>query len=446
MQMRAAVIGGGPAGLAAAHELIAQGAQVHLFERSGRVGGLARSIHLWDESVDLGPHIMHGGDPAALALWGSVAGDMHHLPLRRAFWRKHQLLSYPPTPSGLVHELALPELLRCGSDYLAVRLHRRLQGEDARSWFTSRYGHRFYEVLLRGYVQKLWGDDGSGIDHSFLSGIVGVVSDGVKWTSRPPAFAYPSSGLSVAWKRLADRVAAHGAVHLDATVERVVVDRRGIAGLVVHGRMWPCEVIISTAPASALLRMMDGTPTHVSDAAANLRNRHMIVAHLLVESAHSLRHAWVFVDDGRLGVGRMSDSRFWKNQPRRRRGILTLEYWCGDGDSIWTATDAEIAARARDELRESDLLTGAIVHDVHVTRLPGALPVPKLGYLRQREVIDAHVRTVRGLHVAGRHGAFEFDSTLHSMAGGIAAARLAIRRRATRSSSLCDPAHAALRG
>ncbi len=51
-----AVIGAGPAGLTAAYALAKGGIDVEVFEAGNSVGGLARSIQLWGQSVDLGPH------------------------------------------------------------------------------------------------------------------------------------------------------------------------------------------------------------------------------------------------------------------------------------------------------------------------------------------------------------------------------------------------------
>ena len=65
--MKIAVIGAGPAGMTAAYELSKNlGKKVtalHVFEKGDRVGGLSKSIELWDQRVDLGPHRFFSHDP-----------------------------------------------------------------------------------------------------------------------------------------------------------------------------------------------------------------------------------------------------------------------------------------------------------------------------------------------------------------------------------------------
>ena len=54
---RVAVIGAGPGGLAAAARLIDADVDVEIFEASADLGGLARSLTLWDQPVELSAHI-----------------------------------------------------------------------------------------------------------------------------------------------------------------------------------------------------------------------------------------------------------------------------------------------------------------------------------------------------------------------------------------------------
>ena len=69
-----AVIGAGPAGLTAAHRLAKAGHPVTVYESSPFVGGLARSIELWDQIVDLGPHRFFSHDRRVNRLWLEIVG------------------------------------------------------------------------------------------------------------------------------------------------------------------------------------------------------------------------------------------------------------------------------------------------------------------------------------------------------------------------------------
>lgn len=73
--MRVAVIGGGWAGIAAAVELTAGGAQVTLFEAGRVLGGRARGVTIDGRRLDNGQHILLGAYCDTLALMRRVGAD-----------------------------------------------------------------------------------------------------------------------------------------------------------------------------------------------------------------------------------------------------------------------------------------------------------------------------------------------------------------------------------
>ena len=73
--MQVGIIGAGPAGLTTAYQLAKEGVEVDVFEASDAVGGMARSIELWEQRVDLGPHRFFSTDRRVNALWLEVIGD-----------------------------------------------------------------------------------------------------------------------------------------------------------------------------------------------------------------------------------------------------------------------------------------------------------------------------------------------------------------------------------
>ena len=58
--MKIAIIGAGPAGMTAAYQLSKELGKsvsaIDVYEKSAEVGGLSKSISLWEQRVDLGPH------------------------------------------------------------------------------------------------------------------------------------------------------------------------------------------------------------------------------------------------------------------------------------------------------------------------------------------------------------------------------------------------------
>src|SRR2546430_5670283 len=92
-----AVIGAGPAGLAAAYQLSKKGGEVPVFEASGAVGGLARTIDLWGQKVDPGPHPFFSSDTRVNKAWLEIIAAAYAIwKPRTPIYYHRRLLFYPP--------------------------------------------------------------------------------------------------------------------------------------------------------------------------------------------------------------------------------------------------------------------------------------------------------------------------------------------------------------
>jgi protoporphyrinogen oxidase len=95
-QKKVAVIGAGPAGITCAYQLVKAGVEVHLYEAAPQVGGLAKTLDLWGQKVDLGPHRFFSDDTRVNRLWLEVAGRDYRMVnrLTRIFY-KNKFYFYP---------------------------------------------------------------------------------------------------------------------------------------------------------------------------------------------------------------------------------------------------------------------------------------------------------------------------------------------------------------
>ena len=69
MKKKIAIIGAGPAGLTVAYQLAKADISVDVYEAQSSVGGMAKTIPLWGQLVDLGPHRFFSSDARVNRLW-----------------------------------------------------------------------------------------------------------------------------------------------------------------------------------------------------------------------------------------------------------------------------------------------------------------------------------------------------------------------------------------
>ena len=73
-----AIVGAGPAGLSAAYKLIKSGIKVDVYDSDNQVGGMAKTINIWGQLVDLGPHRFFSKDPRVNNFWVNLA-KVHYI-------------------------------------------------------------------------------------------------------------------------------------------------------------------------------------------------------------------------------------------------------------------------------------------------------------------------------------------------------------------------------
>jgi protoporphyrinogen oxidase len=71
-KIKVAIVGAGPAGITAAYVLSKKGIFVEIFEAGTKAGGMAKSVEMWEQIVDLGPHRFFSSDQRVNSLWLEV--------------------------------------------------------------------------------------------------------------------------------------------------------------------------------------------------------------------------------------------------------------------------------------------------------------------------------------------------------------------------------------
>jgi len=104
--------------------------------------------------------------------------------------------------------------------------------------------------------------------------------------------------------------------------------------------------------------------------------------------------------------------------------VLGLEYFCNENDSMWSASDEQLIANAKDELASLGLAEKSKVVNGAVVRQPKAYPLYDHDYranvAKVREFLDLEAPN---LQVAGRNGMHKYNNQDHAMMTGLMAAR-----------------------
>jgi hypothetical protein len=101
--------------------------------------------------------------------------------------------------------------------------------------------------------------------------------------------------------------------------------------------------------------------------------------------------------------------------PDQDKTCLGLEYFCFEGDGLWTMSDRELVELGKKELEILGLAGASNVEDGTVVRMPKAYPVYDSTYRESLEVIRNFLSRIDNLQLTGRNGMHKYNNQDHSM-------------------------------
>jgi len=438
---RIAVIGAGPAGLATAYVLTKHGLQVDVYEAGPVVGGLTRTFELWDERVDLGPHIFGSYTDEVFALWREVVGPQYSMLKRTTrVMSGGRLYNYPLRMQEVLRGLGPLGTLRAGLDFIRAQLSKADSDQSAETVIVGRFGRRLYETFFRSYCQKLWGSDASQVDASFAQYLIGdlTVSSvlynallgrrSARERELQDEFPYAHDGSGTFSEQAALYVRANGGtVQCNSPVRELCVERNCVTGLRSGDERRSYDWVVSSMPIGLLARALDVLTPELAQRLGRLRFRSTILVYLRVYSTSLLPYLWVYATDG-LSAGRVTN--FSARRPGRSdSSILCVEYWCDAGDPHWQASDDALTTLAISEL--SVLARRDVSHLIdtsHVIRIERSHPLHYRGYAEDLRAVRDRLANFERLSSIGRAGAFSYDSQAAAIDSGLQTARYVRKR------------------
>lgn len=486
---RAVVIGAGPAGLTAAHELLATtDVQPVVVEADAGVGGISRTVQYRGYRMDLGGHRFFSRSEWVVQWWLSmlpidpaVAEAEETLKLgyrrREAFvdtrngrvppadpdavflvrprisriYHRRQFFDYPiRLDVATVLKLGLGRSIAAGLSYLAAQAFPRRPERNLEDFLVNRFGKRLYEAFFHSYTEKVWGVPCTSISAAWgaqrikgLSLRRALAHALGRALGREPAdaptslierFLYPKLGPGQLWDEVARRVRDRGGeIRLSARVVKVRLREGRVASVDVRRgdavETIECDHLVSSMPVKDLVACMDPpAPDDVRGIAARLPYRDFIVVGLIARRTAVGEDGpagggttmppdnWIYVQEPGVRLGRMQVMNNWSPAlvPDPTTVWLGLEYFCSEGDDLWSLDDAALLALAKREAQQIGILVAADVIDGVVVRVPKAYPA-YVGAYAQFDVVRAWLDAIPNLWLVGRNGMHRYNNQDHSM-------------------------------
>src|ERR1700739_625107 len=449
-----AVIGGaGPAGLTAAYELCKNGQPVVVLESDPRyIGGICRTVEYHGYRLDIGGHRFFSKSREIEELWTEILGaDLLERQRSSRICYRGKFFSYPLKPFETLSALGVMESALCVLSFLKARAMPVRDPKSFEDWVANEFGERLFRIFFKTYTEKVWGMSCKEISADWaaqrIKGLTlgGAISNALRRKGIPKdrtqvvktlidTFRYPRLGPGMMWDACADKVRSLGgelllgrsvvACRFDEADSSWTLTARSSDGTLENFRG---EHLVSSMPVRELVAQIEPRlPETATRSASSLRYRDFLTVALILPERHRFHDNWIYVHDPDVKVGRVQNYKSWSPEmvPDPDFCCYGLEYFCFEGDKLWSMHDADLIALAAKELEQIGLGAAAEVADGCVIRQPKAYPVYDDGYQRHvatiRHDFSAHCRN---LHLVGRNGMHKYNNQDHAMMTALLAAR-----------------------
>ena len=441
-----AIIGAGPAGLTAAYQLSQQGYKVTVIEKDPTyVGGISRTVEHEGFRFDIGGHRFFSKSQEVVDLWNEILpDDFIQRPRMSRIYYEGKFYSYPLRAFEALWNLGVVRSTLCMASYAQAKIFPNKTVRSFEDWTINQFGRKLYSIFFKTYTEKVWGmpcDEmsadwaaqrikGLSLGKAVIDGLKRSLglnkkpNDGMETKTLLETFRYPRKGPGMMWEAARDRVIEGGnqvlmdhalkAMRFDEVTQRWNVQATRGDGEIVTVN---AAHVISSAPMRELASRVQPMPASIP-AAMDLHYRDFLTVALMIRSEDLFPDNWIYIHEQGVKVGRVQNFRSWSPEmvPDEAIACVGLEYFCFEGDGLWSMADDELVALATRELAMLGLCSAEQVVGGAVVRQEKAYPVYDERY---RDNVDLLRRELEAryptLHLVGRNGMHRYNNQDHAM-------------------------------
>jgi protoporphyrinogen oxidase len=351
-------------------------------------------------------------------------------------------------------KLGLWRCLIFGASYVKAKLFPRRPEATLEDFFINRFGRRLYLQFFKSYTEKVWGTPCSSISAEWGAQRVKSLSIGkalwhavrkvlkldagrAQQTSLIERFLYPKYGPGLMWETTAERLRRHGVrIVMESAVTRLEMKAGRVYAVSARKadgseQRYEADVFISTMPVRDLVLAQEPpAPPRVREIAGALEYRDFITVGLLYRklASKTMPDNWIYIQESGVRVGRLQIFNNWSPYMVRDPDTVWvgMEYFCREGDELWTLSDAELVKLGIAEMHQLRLAEAPECLDGVAIRMPKAYP-GYYGAYAQFDEVRAYLDAIPNLYLVGRNGMHRYNNQDHSMLSARLAAEAILR-------------------
>jgi protoporphyrinogen oxidase len=443
--MKLAILGGGPAGLSAGKVLSDNKIKNTVFEMDEVVGGIARTIEHHGFRFDLGGHrFFTKKREIDIFVENLLPSELVEVNRSSKIYFRNIYFDYPLKPFNAIFGMGIKITFQILFTYTLEKLKlKKFEAVSLEDWVTREFGRKMFEIYFKSYTEKVWGIECNRIAAEWVAQRIKGVNmlSAIKnalWKGKKEApaslmanFKYPRLGIAMISEKLAEQIKKENNVFLNSKIVGVNCQNdmiKSLEYLTKNGErnIFKADNFISSIPITELINILSPKPpSEVAEATKKLRYRDLIVVALMFDKERITLENWIYIPEPGIAFGRIHEPKNWSYEMAPAdKSCLVFEYFCNEGDSIWTMEDEKLIDLTLKDFIKIDIAPGVInlVIDAKVVRVKKAYPMYEIGYHEPLSKIKDYLKKYQNLMLIGRGGTYKYNNIDHSIETGIKAA------------------------
>ncbi len=457
-----------------------------IIEMTNDIGGISKTVNYKGNRIDIGGHRFFSKSEIIMDWWQNILPIHNEDLINKSNFkqrkninevknRKKSLLirirvsrifflqkffNYPISLSiQTFSNLGIITSIKIGFSYIYCKLFPIKNEKSLEDFFINRFGKTLYLTFFKDYTEKVWGKPCNKISAEWgAQRIKGVsISKAIKHaisskknndihqkdveTSLIEKFLYPKLGPGQMWEEVADQVINMGGKVIKNTeITKIFTENKHIKKVIGTDKITNLELefkgeyFISTMPIKNLINSLSPNPNiEIKEIANELEYRDFITVGLLMKELkikdnkqpnELIKDNWIYIQEKSVKLGRLQVFNNWSPHlvKDKKTVWLGLEYFCIEGDELWSKSDEDFINFAIGELDSINIIKKLDVLDSTIIRMPKTYP-SYFGSYSKIDKVKEFTNSIENLFLIGRNGMHKYNNQDHSMLTAIEAVK-----------------------
>ena len=442
------IIGGGVAGLGAAWRLSDQGYNVKVLESDDVIGGLAKSVKIKNQILDIGPHSFFSEDKEVLKkvldLFIGEESEVQYSKNRKMkLVFKGKYIDYPLSLKSIFQLgffAPILSFLSFSKSFLKTYFFSNsskknsLEDESIEEWATNNYGKYLYMNFFKPYSEQFWKmntsqlsyrvipnrskkiDFAETLKHLLFKKYLDLAKSepgdlNLQERESLPTY-YPKNGFGEIANRISKKIKENGGeVLTNQAVEEILIKKDNKFVIKTKNLDLNSDHVISTIPINKVINLVKPIPTEeIIKSLNNLEYLSLILVYVTTKKINVLDCEYCYFVNRTFN--RLSEMNFITgNKDPKKNNLIIAEISCHYNDSMWNSSDDEIFSLCTKDLERDNFLSKDEILNFEIIKMESVYPIYKKDYKKYLDDANSYFSNIKNFYSTGRQGQFFYGDS-----------------------------------